>query len=79
MIEISIGKTIEWWFGGNMQQGIQGCLLELVAKPLFHMPHSWKQTLHTSYADKENQKQVKQVNTVGIKLFHSIVMLEIIP
>ena len=34
--------------------------------------------LHTTYADRENQKQVKQVNTVGINLFHNIVMFEII-
>ena len=79
MIEISIGKTTEWWFGGNMQQGIQGWFLQLVTKPRFHKPHSWKQTLHTSYAYSENQKQVKQVNTVGINLFHKVFVFEIIP
>ena len=35
--------------------------------------------LHTSYADKENRKQVKQVNTAGKKLFHIVVVFEIIP
>ena len=79
MIEISIGKTIEFWFGGNSQEGIQGCLLQLVMKPHFHKLHSWKQMFHTSYADRENQKQVKQVNTVGINLFHNVVVFEIIP
>ena len=61
-----------------MQQGIQGWLIQLVTKPCFHKPHSWKQMLHISYADRENQNQVKQVNALGINLFHKVVVFEII-
>ena len=53
--------------------------VQLVMKPRFHKLYLWKQTFHTSYADRENKKQVKQVNTVGINPFHNLVMFEIIP
>ena len=78
MIKISIGETIEWWFGGHSQQGIQGCLIQLVKKACFHKLHSWKQMLHTNYVNRENQKQMKLVNTDGINLVHNIFVFEII-
>ena len=67
--------VIQWQYAA----GIQGWLLQLVTKPCFHKPHSWKQMLHTSYADRKNQKQVKHVNTVVINLSHNVVVFEIIP